>query len=170
MVQLLGQEPAQYCSADAALSLAKAAYQRAAALTAFGAPVVGLAASCALAAEPPKRGQHRAYVAAHSSSGSRLLSVVLAKGARSRWQEEQLVGRALLQVRRRLMKRHWPPAAGGSMLCSWCRQLYGDEAEGVRGGARPAYAGLRECYMLVCLHSPTCDVCRALCSRRMVSY
>jgi hypothetical protein len=51
-----------------------------------------------LASEPPKRGQHRAYVAAHSGSGSRLLSVVLAKGARSRWQEEQLVGQALLQV------------------------------------------------------------------------
>jgi hypothetical protein len=92
------QEPTQYCSADTALSLAKAAYQRAAALTALGTPVVGLAATCALASEPPKRGQHRAYVAAHSSSGSHLLSVVLAKGARSRWQEEQLVGQALLQV------------------------------------------------------------------------
>lgn len=92
------QEPEQYCSADTALSLAKAAYQRAAALTAFGTHVVGLAATCALASEPPKRGQHRAYVAAHSGSGSRLLAVVLAKGARSRWQEEQLVGQALLQV------------------------------------------------------------------------
>ncbi|KAF6262762.1 hypothetical protein COO60DRAFT_1635750 [Scenedesmus sp. NREL 46B-D3] len=59
LVQLLGQEPTQYCSADTALSLAKAAYQRAAALTAFGTPV----------------------------------------GARSRWQEEQLVGQALLQGR-----------------------------------------------------------------------
>ncbi|WIA37878.1 hypothetical protein OEZ86_014725 [Tetradesmus obliquus] len=98
LVQLLGQEPEQYCSADTALSLAKAAYQRAAALTAFGTHVVGLATTCALASEPPKRGQHRAYVAAHSGSGSRLLAVVLAKGARSRWQEEQLVGQALLQV------------------------------------------------------------------------
>jgi hypothetical protein len=53
------QEPTQYCSADTALSLAKAAYQRAAALTGFGSPVVGLAATCALASEPPKRGQHR---------------------------------------------------------------------------------------------------------------
>jgi hypothetical protein len=94
------QEPLQYCSADTALALAKAAYGRAAALSSIGVPVVGLAATCALASEPPKRGEHRAYIAAHSSEGSRLLSVRLAKGARSRWQEEQLVSRALLKVTR----------------------------------------------------------------------
>lgn len=92
------QAPSQYCSPATALALAKAAYQRAASLTSFGTPIVGLAASCALASEPPKRGDHRAYVAARSSSGARLLSIKLAKGSRSRWQEEQLVGLLLIKV------------------------------------------------------------------------
>eukprot|EP00775_Hariotina_reticulata_P008030 gene8030-8226_t len=98
LMDVLGQEPLQYCSADTALALARAAYRRAAALSSIDVPVVGLSATCALASEPPKRGEHRAYVAAHSSEGTRLLSVRLAKGARSRWQEEQLVSRALLKV------------------------------------------------------------------------
>lgn len=92
------QEPEQYCSADAALALARAAYQRAVVLSRFGEPVVGLGASCALASEPPKRGEHRAYLAAAGGDGARLLSLRLAKGQRTRWQEEQLVSRALLQV------------------------------------------------------------------------
>ncbi|KAF8058477.1 hypothetical protein HT031_005601 [Scenedesmus sp. PABB004] len=98
LADVLGQEPAQFCSPDTALALAHAALRRAAAQAPFGAPLVGLGATCALASEPPKRGAHRAYVAAASGAGCHLASLVLAKGARSRWQEEQLVGRLLLQV------------------------------------------------------------------------
>jgi hypothetical protein len=45
---LLLQEPSQYCSSETALQLAVAAYKRAAALTPFGTPVLGLGASCSL--------------------------------------------------------------------------------------------------------------------------
>lgn len=46
--------------------MAKAAYQRAADLTPFGSQIVGVGATCSLATEPPKRGDHRAYIAAHA--------------------------------------------------------------------------------------------------------
>lgn len=81
--------------------MARAAYRRAAALAPFGAPVLGVAATCALASEPPKRGEHRAYIAAFDATGTRAAGVRLAKGARGRWQEEGLVSRLLLGVSER---------------------------------------------------------------------
>lgn len=64
------QEPSQYCSPETALDLAKAAFQRAAALSSFGTPIIGLGATAALASEPPKRGDHRVYIAAHTCHGT----------------------------------------------------------------------------------------------------
>lgn len=78
--------------------MARAAYRRAADLTPFGTPILGVAATCALASEPPKRGEHRAYIAAHGEAGTRVAAVRLEKGARSRWQEDEVVSRALLRV------------------------------------------------------------------------
>lgn len=98
LVELLGQEPSQYCSPETALDLAKAAFQRAAALSSFGAPIMGLGATAALASEPPKRGDHRVYIAAHTCNGTHCQGLKLAKGARSRQEEEELVSRLLLQV------------------------------------------------------------------------
>jgi hypothetical protein len=43
------QEPAQYCSQSTAISLAVAAYRRAAQLTGCGERILGVAATCALA-------------------------------------------------------------------------------------------------------------------------
>jgi hypothetical protein len=48
--------------------LARAAFQRAVALTPVGTPIVGLAATCALASDPPKRGPHRCCVVAHTAT------------------------------------------------------------------------------------------------------
>jgi len=78
--------------------MAQAAYRRAADLTPFGAPILGIAATCALASEPPKRGEHRAYIAAADGSGARVAAVRLAKGVRRRWQEDGVVSKVLLQV------------------------------------------------------------------------
>lgn len=64
------QEPSQYCSPETALDLAKAAFQRAAALSSFGTSIIGLGATAALASEPPKRGDHRVYIAAHTCHGT----------------------------------------------------------------------------------------------------
>lgn len=80
------------------MDLAHAAFRRATELTPFGTPVMGIAATCALASEPPKRGEHRAYLAAHNGEETRVTSLRLAKGARSRWLEDGVVSRLLLRV------------------------------------------------------------------------
>lgn len=46
---IVSQEPEQYCSEGTAVAMAKAAYQRAAQLCGFGASIVGVGATCALA-------------------------------------------------------------------------------------------------------------------------
>lgn len=43
------QEPEQFCSADTAVAMARAAYRRAAQLSPVGTPIVGLGATCSLA-------------------------------------------------------------------------------------------------------------------------
>ncbi|KXZ52323.1 hypothetical protein GPECTOR_10g955 [Gonium pectorale] len=98
LVDVLGKEPEQYCSAATAAALAEAAYRRAANLCAFGSSFVGVGATCALATVPLKRGDHRAYVAVHSASGSRCVGLTLAKGARSRVGEDDVVSRLLVKV------------------------------------------------------------------------
>ncbi|KAG2501910.1 hypothetical protein HYH03_000408 [Edaphochlamys debaryana] len=98
LVDILGKEPEQYCSAATAGAMAAAAYRRAATLSPFGSSVVGVAATCSLATVPLKRGEHRAYVAVHSGGGSRCVGLTLAKGARSRVGEDDLVSRLLVKL------------------------------------------------------------------------
>lgn len=54
--------------AETGRRLARAAFKRAVALTPVGTPIVGLAATCALVSDSPKRGQHRCCVVAHTAS------------------------------------------------------------------------------------------------------
>ncbi|GFH15367.1 uncharacterized protein HaLaN_11583 [Haematococcus lacustris] len=49
LVDLLGQEPEQYCSAATAIDMARIAFQRAATMASFGVPLLGVAATCSLA-------------------------------------------------------------------------------------------------------------------------
>ncbi|GFR43469.1 hypothetical protein Agub_g4553, partial [Astrephomene gubernaculifera] len=49
LVDILGKDPEQYCSAATAAAMAAAAYRRAAQLSSFGSSVVGVGATCALA-------------------------------------------------------------------------------------------------------------------------
>ena len=62
-----------------AVSIAKAAYQKAAKLTGFTSDFVGIGATCALASVPIKRGEHRAFIACHGSFGTRTVNLTLAK-------------------------------------------------------------------------------------------
>ncbi|GLC67169.1 hypothetical protein PLESTF_000524800 [Pleodorina starrii] len=98
LVSILGQEPEQFCSAATAAAMAETAYRRAADLSPFGSSVVGLGATCSLATVDVKRGDHRAYVAVHSGGGSRCMALTLAKGARSRVGEDDLVSRLLVKM------------------------------------------------------------------------
>lgn len=98
--QLTGEAPEQYCSAGAARLLAEAAFRRACELVdggSSGGDCVGLGCTAVLRSEPPKRGQHRCFVAVHSAAGVRELELTLAKDAgRSRVCEDEVVSRCAL--------------------------------------------------------------------------
>ncbi len=78
--------------------MAKAAYKRAANLTPLGTPVVGIAATCSLATDKPKRGEHHAHIAAHTGLTTHLFDISLSKGSRSRWSEDAVVSKLILQA------------------------------------------------------------------------
>ncbi|KAL6763702.1 hypothetical protein V8C86DRAFT_2488580 [Haematococcus lacustris] len=99
LVDLLGQEPEQYCSAATAIDMARVAFQRAATVASFGVPLLGVAATCSLASVPLKRGAHRAYLAVHGVLGdTHVIHVNLAKGRRTREEEEHYVSCLLLNM------------------------------------------------------------------------
>lgn len=90
--------PSSLASVSAALALAAAAYRSAVKLASKGTPVVGVGAACALATKEPKRGEHRAYVATHSENAICEYDLLLAKGRRSRLEEDLLVSRLVVQA------------------------------------------------------------------------
>ena len=59
LFDFLGHETESFASAETVAEMAVAAYRRAAALAEPGPPIIGAAASCALASDKPKRGEHR---------------------------------------------------------------------------------------------------------------
>jgi hypothetical protein len=113
LVELLGKEPASYCSAEVAHDLAAAAYQRALLLakkehasdsdvydgggtSSRQHAIVGLGCTAALRSVPMNRGEHRCYVAVRTARGTRELALTLTKGARSRELEDAVVSRVAL--------------------------------------------------------------------------
>lgn len=102
LVELLdGTEPTKYCAPEVARALAASAFRRAQALRerALGsppAPCVGLGCTAALRSVPMRRGQHRCFVAVHTETGTFEVSLTLAKGARSRVLEDDVVSRVAL--------------------------------------------------------------------------
>lgn len=106
----LGFAPAQACSADTAVALARAARARAAGLAlpkteALSDPVgpnlIGLGATAALVSDRPRRGEHRFHIAFANAAGPNSgviahCTCVLAKGRRDRAAEEDLVSRAIV--------------------------------------------------------------------------
>jgi nicotinic acid mononucleotide adenylyltransferase len=61
-------------------------------------PLAGIAATASLASDRPKRGPHRVYLAAQTATATLTWSLELAKGRRSRVEEEQLVSRLVLNL------------------------------------------------------------------------
>jgi hypothetical protein len=92
------QVPEQYCSSETAVALSRAALRRAAALSSFGAQIVGVGATCNLisGAAAPKRGDHRAWVAVSGAQGTRVVGVKMSKGARTRLGEDILSSQILV--------------------------------------------------------------------------
>lgn len=98
VVDYLGEEPSQYVSVDAALSLARAAYFRAVELRERSTPVYGVACTATIATNRPKRGDHRCHVCVYGPTGWQCASLTFVKGLRTRDQEDAVVSRLILNA------------------------------------------------------------------------
>src|SRR6202140_2606470 len=92
----LGFAPAQACSSDTTIAMARSALARAAGLMPAGTDLVGLGATAALVSDRPRRGEHRFHIAFANAAGIAHCTCVLAKGRRDRAAEEDLVSRAIV--------------------------------------------------------------------------
>lgn len=96
LATFLGFAPAQACSSDTAIAMARSAWARAAKLAPADSELVGLGATAALVSDRPRRGEHRFHIAFANSAGVAHCTGVLAKGRRDRAAEEDLVSRAVI--------------------------------------------------------------------------
>ena len=100
LADYLGHCPDRFCSRETALDMASVAWQRAMNFSASAnsniAFCVGVSCTAALVSSKPKRGEHRIWIATESASGSRVTSLVLKKGIRSRSEEESVTTNLLL--------------------------------------------------------------------------
>jgi nicotinic acid mononucleotide adenylyltransferase len=96
LAAFLGAVPAQACSADTAIAMARAARARAARLVPAGTDLVGLGATAALVSDRPRKGEHRFHIAFANSAIVAHCTGVMAKGRRDRAAEEDLVSRAIV--------------------------------------------------------------------------
>lgn len=96
LATFLGFAPAQSCSADTAIAMARSVRARAARLAPTGADPVGIGATAALVSDRPRKGEHRFHIAYAGSAGIAHCTGVMAKGRRDRAAEEDLVARAIV--------------------------------------------------------------------------
>ncbi len=97
LADYLGHIPAQYCSAETARCLAERARERAAWLAPHET-VCGVACTAGLVSDRPKRGDHRFFLAVATGLATRVFTMTLAKGARHRAGEEEVVAVALVNA------------------------------------------------------------------------
>ena len=96
LAAFLGFAPAQACSADTAIAMARSVRARAARLVPADTDLVGLGATAALVSDRPRKGEHRFHIAFANSAGVAHCTGVMAKGRRDRAAEEDLVARAIV--------------------------------------------------------------------------
>ena len=96
LTAFLGAEPAQACSVETAVAMARRARERAASFAPAGSKLVGLGATASLVSDRPKQGEHRCHIAVTTDDGTHACTIVLEKGRRDRPAEEDLVARAIV--------------------------------------------------------------------------
>jgi len=97
--EFLGVRPEQYVAAGTGRRMAGRALARARHLRELEPwPLVGLACTAAVVTDRPKKGEHRAHVAARSPERLRAYELHLEKGARDRAGEERLVSDLILNA------------------------------------------------------------------------
>jgi len=98
MCRWLGAKPDEFCSSQTVRSLAVAAFRRACDYETSGVPLAGISCTASLASDRPKRGPHRAHIAAQTAATTAAWYLPLLKDRRTRAEEERLLGRLLLNV------------------------------------------------------------------------
>jgi hypothetical protein len=100
LASFLGFPPAQACSAETAIAMARTARARAASLVPAegegATDLVGLGATAALVSDRPRKGEHRFHIAFANAGEIAHCTCVMAKGRRDRAAEEDLVSRAIV--------------------------------------------------------------------------
>jgi hypothetical protein len=97
--EFLGGTPEQYVSVETGRRMAGRALARARHLRELEMwPLVGLACTATIVTDRPKRGEHRAHVAAWTPARLTAWTLHLEKGARDRAGEEGLVSRLILEA------------------------------------------------------------------------
>src|SRR5438094_3660072 len=96
LVDFLGHEPEQACSAATAVAMARRALGRAERRSGPGVLLVGIGVTASLVTDRPKHGDHRCHIAVTDGGRVDVVSIVLDRGARDRAAEEDLVARATL--------------------------------------------------------------------------
>jgi hypothetical protein len=127
----LGREPEQFTTAEMARELAERAYERACRWAESGARPLGVACTATLATTRPKRGDHRAFIALRDERAVTTWELVLSKGARDRFGEEEVVSTLLLEA----LAEACGVAAGGRATSDE-RPTTNDQRPATDGGAR----------------------------------
>src|SRR5271156_1537937 len=96
LAAFLGFAPAQACSSDTAIAMARTVRARAAGLVPAGTDLVGLGATAALVSDRPRKGEHRFHIAFANAAGIAHCTGVMTKGRRDRVAEEDLVSGAIV--------------------------------------------------------------------------
>jgi hypothetical protein len=96
LATFLGFAPAQACSADTAIALARTVRTRAGRLVPPGTDLVGVGATAALVSDRRRRGEDRFHIACATAARTVHCTAVMAKGRRDRAAEEDLVARAIV--------------------------------------------------------------------------
>jgi len=94
----LQRTPARHVELETAGLLAGRALQRAWSLEQTDEPLVGLSCSATVITDRPKKGAHRAHIAAWQRNQVYWASIHLKKGARDRQGEEELVSKVILNT------------------------------------------------------------------------
>lgn len=88
-----------YASERMAIELSKSAYRKAACLSSFGTPVMGVGITCALATDRMRRGDDKIFVSVYGPKNRlQTYSLILEKGSRSRLEEDILASDLALKA------------------------------------------------------------------------
>lgn len=96
--EFLGQSPEKYVTLVIAQQMAGRAQTRAQQLAVEDLPLIGLACTATITTDRPKRGEHRAYIAAWQPERLISYALHLCKGKRNRTEEETVISHLLLNV------------------------------------------------------------------------